>query len=139
MPFHYGDVVWADLDRSQGHEQTKRRPLVVVSNERYNRLCNLSMVVPITSKATGYPLHIDVGLVPGEEGAAPIRGFAEAEQLKALDLIARDAVDHDDRRLNLVGGDGGAFGRSGRTVTRAQVGYTKMHVLLLHVRPFVQE
>ena len=92
MPFHYGDVVWADLDPSQGREQTKRRPLVVVSNERYNRLCNLSMVVPITSKATGYPLHIDVGLVPGEEGAAPIRGFAEAEQLKALDLIARDAV-----------------------------------------------
>lgn len=92
MAFHYGDVVWADLDPSRGHEQMKRRPLVVVSNERYNRLCNLSMVVPITSRETGYPLHIDVGLVPGEEGKAPIRGFAEAEQLKALDLTARDAV-----------------------------------------------
>lgn len=92
MPFHYGDVVWADLDPAKGHEQTKRRPLVVVSNERYNRHCTLSMVVPITSKETGYPLHIAVGAVPVVGGGTPIKGFAEAEQLKALDLTARDAV-----------------------------------------------
>lgn len=92
MRFHYGDVIWADLDPSKDHEQAKRRPLIVVSNERYNRHCNLTMVVPITSKETGYPLHADVGGVPSEDSQAPIKGFAEAEQLKALDLNARNAV-----------------------------------------------
>lgn len=92
MRFHYDDVVWADLDPSKGHEQAKRRPLIVVSNERYNRRCSLTMVVPITSKKTGYPLHADVGVVPSEGAPAPIRGFAEAERLKALDLNARNAV-----------------------------------------------
>ncbi len=92
MNLHYGDVVWADLDPSKDHEQAKRRPLIVVSNDRYNRRCSLTMVVPITSKETGYPLHADVGMVPSEGTPAPIRGFAEAEQLKTLDLNARSAV-----------------------------------------------
>ncbi|MBQ9067525.1 MAG: type II toxin-antitoxin system PemK/MazF family toxin [Eggerthellaceae bacterium] len=92
MAYRYGDVVWADLDPSSGHEQTKRRPLVVVSNNKFNARCNLTMVVPITSSDTPYPLHIGVGTVPGESDGAPIRGYAEAEQLKALDLDSRNAV-----------------------------------------------
>lgn len=92
MPFRYGDVVWADLDPSAGHEQSKRRPLVVVSDDKFNSHCNLTMVVPITSSDVRYPLHIDVGLVPAEGGERPVRGYAEAEQLKSLDLDARNAV-----------------------------------------------
>ena len=92
MLFRCGDVVWADLDPSSGHEQTKRRPLIVVSNDKFNSHCNLTMTVPITSSDVAYPLHIDVGLVPSENGDAPVRGFAEAEQLKSLDLEARGAV-----------------------------------------------
>lgn len=92
MPFSYGDVVWADLDPSSGHEQNKRRPLVVVSNNSFNAACSLTMTVPITSVDSGYPLHVSVGHVPTEDGRAPVRGFAEAEQLKALDLPSRHAV-----------------------------------------------
>lgn len=92
MGFRYGDVVWADLDPSSGHEQTKRRPLIVVSNDKFNSHCNLTMAIPITSSDVPYPLHMDVGTVPAEQGGQPIRGFAEAEQLKSLDLEARRAV-----------------------------------------------
>ena len=92
MLWRCGDVVWADLDPSAGHEQAKRRPLIVVSNDKFNARCNLAMTIPITSADSGYPLHIDVGIVPGEAGQPPIRGFAEAEQLKSLDLEARGAV-----------------------------------------------
>lgn len=92
MSWHFGDVVWADLDPSAGHEQTKRRPLIVVSNDKFNARCSLAMVIPITSVDSGYPLHIDVGEVPFEHGGTAIRGFAEAEQLKSLDLQARSAV-----------------------------------------------
>lgn len=92
MNYRYGDVVWADLDPSAGHEQQKRRPLIVVSNNKFNAHCNLTMVIPITSATTDYPLHLDVGLVPAEGGATPVQGYAEAEQLKSLDLCARNAV-----------------------------------------------
>lgn len=34
---HYGDVLMVDLDPSKGHEQRKRRPVVVVSNDAFNR------------------------------------------------------------------------------------------------------
>lgn len=90
--FKCGDVVWADLDPSAGHEQNKRRPLIVVSNDKFNAHCSLTMAVPITSTDSGYPLHIPVGTVPTEGTGTPLKGFAEIEQLKSLDLQARNAV-----------------------------------------------
>lgn len=86
---HYGDVVWADLDPAAGHEQNKRRPLIVVSNDEYNRYNNLVMTVPITSNHE-YPLHTNVGLIPTEDGGE-VYGWAEIEQAKSLDLDARNA------------------------------------------------
>ena len=92
MTYRCGDVVWADLDPALGHEQRKRRPLIVVSNDKFNARCNLTMTIPITPADTGYPLHLDVGVVPTEDGSAAVRGFAEVEQLKSLDLPSRNAV-----------------------------------------------
>lgn len=45
------------------------------------------MVVPITSSRE-YPLHVNVGVIPTEDGLA-IHGWAGIEQLKSLDLEAR--------------------------------------------------
>ncbi|MFT8704886.1 type II toxin-antitoxin system PemK/MazF family toxin [Bifidobacterium aquikefiricola] len=87
--WHYGDIVWADLDPSAGHEQRKRSPLVVVSNDQYNQFNNLVMCVPITSDST-YPLHLDIGAIPSEDGRV-ITGYAAIEQAKSLDLQARHA------------------------------------------------
>lgn len=86
----YGDVVWADLDPSSGHEQNKRRPVIVVSNDNYNFYNNLVMTVPITSNRE-YPLHVNVGTIPLENGGQ-IHGWAEIEQAKCLDLETRNAV-----------------------------------------------
>ena len=99
--FRCGDVVWANLDPSCGHEQRKRRPLIVVSNDSFNRHCSLTMVISITSANTGYPLHVNVGAVPMEGPEPPIVGFAEVEQLKSLDLQARNAV-----RVGMIGPEG---------------------------------
>ena len=92
MTFRCGDVVWADLDPAVGHEQRKRRPLIVVSNDSFNERCSLTVTIPITSAGTGYPLHLDVGKVPTENGESPVRGFAQIEQLKSLDLTYRNGV-----------------------------------------------
>lgn len=92
MAFRCGDVVWADLDPSAGREQNKRRPLIVVSNDKFNAHCSLTMTIPITSANSGYPLHVSVGVVPAEDGGEPLTGYAEVEQLKSLDLTARNAT-----------------------------------------------
>lgn len=87
--FHYGDILYVNLDPSLGHEQNKRRPVLVVGNDRFNSRCNLTFVTPITHTDNGYPLHVDVGLIMGEDGD-PINGFAAVEQTKSLDLNVRE-------------------------------------------------
>lgn len=42
-------VCWAILDPTLGHEQSGRRPVLVVSQESFNRNSGLVTVVPITS------------------------------------------------------------------------------------------
>lgn len=91
MAFSYGDVVYANLDPSAGHEQTKRRPLIVMSNDRFNGYCNLTFVCPVTHADTGYRLHANVGPIRLGDGTC-LEGFAAVEQTKSLDLEARDAV-----------------------------------------------
>lgn len=88
--WHYGDLVWADLDPAAGHEQNKRRPLIVVTNDAYNAFNNLVMTIPVTSDRE-YPLHVDIGAIPTEDGRE-IHGWAEIEQAKCLDLDARNAT-----------------------------------------------
>lgn len=93
MKFFKGDVVCTDFDPSKGHEQNKRRYAVVLSNDDYNSRCTLTMICPITSTDNGYPLHVDI--TDTRMDIAPTRrnevsGFAEVEQLKALDLNARN-------------------------------------------------
>lgn len=85
--YRRGDIVAADLDPALGHEQRKRRYLLVISNEQFNRLCNLTWTCPITSIDNGYPLHMAVHPI----STVNIEGFAEIEQLKSLDLSARNA------------------------------------------------
>jgi mRNA interferase MazF len=46
-----GEVWNVRLDPTQGHEQGKTRPCVVISNDQMNTKMHLSIVVPLTSKA----------------------------------------------------------------------------------------
>ena len=89
--FAQGDIVRVDFDPSAGHEQIKRRYAVVVSNAAFNRICNLTMVCPITSTDNGYPLHVDLQETTTLLGTSAITGFVQIEQLKSLDLHARHA------------------------------------------------
>lgn len=99
--WHYGDIVWVDLDPAAGHEQNKRRPFVIVTNDAYNRYNNMPMTVPITSDRT-YPLHINIGIIPTEDGGE-LHGWAEIEQAKCLDLDARHATKVGDMDEDVLG------------------------------------
>jgi mRNA interferase MazF len=59
-----GEIWLADLGTGRGHEQTGHRPVLVVSDDAFNRgLVGLVMVVPLTSKITkskNIPAHIRI-------------------------------------------------------------------------------
>lgn len=57
-----GDVVWADLDPVRGHEQGGRRPVVVLSDEVFNRASGTVIAMAITSQPqrAGFPLTLKI-------------------------------------------------------------------------------
>jgi mRNA interferase MazF len=57
-----GDIVLVDLEPSVFGEQGGKRPALVVSASSFNRWpVGLAVVVPITSRKTGFPHHVAVG------------------------------------------------------------------------------
>ena len=81
-----GDVVWLTFHPQAGHEQTGRRPAVVLSPRAYNSKVGLAIVCPITSKIKGYPFEV---IIPEGYG---VTGVILADQVKSLDWRARRAA-----------------------------------------------
>lgn len=79
------DIVWINFNPKSGKEQAGRRPALVVSSSRYNRLVGLALVCPITTKIKGFMFEI---LIP--EGLE-ISGVVLADQVKSLDYKTRRA------------------------------------------------
>ena len=88
----YGDVLLADLDPSKGREQRKRRPVVVVSNDDFNQNCSLTVVIAISHGRGDFELHLPITAVRREDGDGWIDGYAQIEQIRALDLEERNPV-----------------------------------------------
>jgi mRNA interferase MazF len=80
-----GDVVWITLNPQAGHEQSGRRPAVVLSPKSYNSRTGLVILCPVTSQVKGYPFEV---LFP--EGFQ-ITGAILSDQVKSLDWRARNA------------------------------------------------
>jgi mRNA interferase MazF len=78
-----GDIIWLDSVPQQGHEQSRTRPALVISNSKYNQLTKMLIACPITSQIKGYsfeiPLSLDLKTI----------GVVLANQVKTLDWQAR--------------------------------------------------
>ena len=62
-----GEVWLADLNPTRGHEQAGRRPVLVVSDDLFNRgPAGLAIVLPMTSTVRNVPSHVPVS--PPEGG-----------------------------------------------------------------------
>lgn len=76
-----GDVLWVNLNPTQGHEQRGKRPVLVVSNDDFNKLCGgMVKVVSITSTMRRFPLHLSL------PDNLPIHGMVKLEQERSVDL-----------------------------------------------------
>jgi mRNA interferase MazF len=80
-----GDVVWISLNPQAGHEQSGRRPAIVLSPAPYNGRVGLALICPVTSQVKGYPFEV---LLPP---AGQVSGVALADQIKSLDWRVRNA------------------------------------------------
>ena len=80
-----GDAVWLTFEPHAGHEQAGRRPAVVISPRRYNRLSGLALLCPVTTQIKGYPFEV---LLPS---GLSIEGAVLSDQIRSLDWRARKA------------------------------------------------
>lgn len=57
-----GDVLWADLDPTRGHEQSGRRPVLVLSHDVFNERSGTVIALAITSQppTAGFPLSLEI-------------------------------------------------------------------------------
>jgi len=80
-----GDAVWLNFSPKTGHEQSGRRPAVVVSPKSYNKKVGLGLFCPITSQIKGYPFEV---IIPA---GVSISGMVLSDQIKSLDWRVRNA------------------------------------------------
>ncbi len=79
------DVVWISMSPQAGHEQSGRRPALVLSPSSYNGKVGLAIFCPITNQIKGYPFEV---IIP--EGFE-VKGAILSDQIKSLDWKARSA------------------------------------------------
>jgi mRNA interferase MazF len=79
-----GELVWLQFDPQAGHEQSGRRPAVVISPVSYNKKVGLALFCPVTTRIKGYPFEVEI---PKE---LPIDEVILSDQLKSLDWQSRE-------------------------------------------------
>lgn len=84
MTIEKSDVFFCNLDPTFGHEQSKKRPVVVVQTNVANDKLNTVMVAPLTSnlKARGYLLTV---FVPAQSNGLAKDSVLLLFQIRTLD------------------------------------------------------
>ncbi|MBC2717426.1 MAG: type II toxin-antitoxin system PemK/MazF family toxin [Desulfobacteraceae bacterium] len=78
-----GDIIWADLNPSIGHEQSGMRPILVLSHEVFNKNSGTVIAVAITSQPqkAGFPLTLEL-----EETKLPKKSWVKISQIRTLSV-----------------------------------------------------
>jgi mRNA interferase MazF len=80
-----GEVWYAYLDPTRGHEQGGNRPVAVVSADWFNTATGskLVLVVPLTTTDKPYPTHV---FVRAREANLSVDSWAMCEQIRAVSV-----------------------------------------------------
>ncbi len=77
-----GEIWLADLDPTVGHEQAGKRPCLIFSVDKFNQSrAELVVVIPLTSRDRGIPLHIPIEVL---EGGLKERSFIKCENIRSI-------------------------------------------------------
>jgi len=82
-PILRGDIVWADLDPTRGSEQAGRRPVLVLSEDVFNRRSGTVIALAITSRSprAGFPLTL-----PLASSDLPKASWVKLGQIRTLSV-----------------------------------------------------
>ena len=80
-----GDAIRISLNPQAGHEQSGRRPALVLSPKAYNDKVGLAILCPITNQIKGYPFEVTI---PSD---LAVSGVILSDQVKNLDWRIRKA------------------------------------------------
>lgn len=83
-----GEIWLVSLDPIAGHEQSGRRPVLVVSPASFNQLTRLPVVVPVTNggnfaRAAGFAVSLD-------GAGTKTTGVIRCDQPRTIDMEARN-------------------------------------------------
>lgn len=78
-----GEVVWAELNPTVGHEQAGQRPVVVLSQDVFNDRSGIVIAVAVTSQEprTGFPLTLEL-----TTAKLPKRSWVRIGQIRTLSV-----------------------------------------------------
>ena len=78
-----GDVIWADLNPTIGHERSGRRPVLILSSDVFNDRSGTVIAVAITSQEprAGFPLTLSL-----ENEELPKRAWVKINQIRTLSV-----------------------------------------------------
>lgn len=79
-----GDIVWLNFNPQAGHEQSGKRPALVISPFSYNQKVGLAIFCPITNQRKGYPFEVKL------PNKLKVKGVILADQIKNLDWQKRE-------------------------------------------------
>lgn len=80
-----GDFIYLDFDPQIGTEQSGRRPAIVLSPEKFNRVTGYATVCPISGTNRKWGFNIDI---PDD---LAVSGIVIGDQIKNLDWKTRNA------------------------------------------------
>jgi mRNA interferase MazF len=78
-----GDILWADLDPTRGHEQGGLRPVVILSKDTFNARSGTVIAMAVTSQPqrAGFPLTLELTSVE-----MPKRSWVKISQIRTLSV-----------------------------------------------------
>ena len=77
-----GEIWLVNLSLTKGREQAGTRPALIVSVDLFNHgAAELVVVIPVTSKAKGIPLHVEVN---PPEGGLSTRSYVKCEDVRSI-------------------------------------------------------
>ena len=55
-----GDICYMDFAPTKGHEQTGKRPAIIINKDNYNKYTGLAVLCPFTTITKNFPTHYEL-------------------------------------------------------------------------------
>ena len=78
------DIVYIDFSPIKGHEQSGKRPALVLSNKLFNQFTNMAVVCPISQNTKPFPTHYELAKLK------KIKGSVLCEHIRSIDYEKRN-------------------------------------------------